>query len=224
MTTHATPQATPGIEASTARPRTRGLLTAAALAGPFFYVSSAAQALSRDGFDIRVHPLSQLATGGPGWIQQVSFVLAGLGVIALAVAHRRLVTTGAGARVAPIFLSVFGAGFVVAGCFPMDAQNGFPIGAPAGVVEMSWHSVVHTTAAAVSFVALAGACIALLVRSIRRRRVAASLGNGLVALVLLMPISPTESSIQIAVTGLVAFAWITVSALSLRRLAGRALA
>ncbi|WP_017586963.1 DUF998 domain-containing protein [Nocardiopsis ganjiahuensis] len=211
-----TPQTTrdPGTPAP--RMRTRWLLTSAALAGPLFYASSAVQALVRPGFDIRVHPLSQLATGGPGWVQQVTFVLAGLGVIALAAAHRRIITQGVGSRVAPVFLGVFGAGFVIAGCFPMDAQAGFPVGAPAGTVEMSWHSIVHTAAAAVSFVALAGACIALLVRSVRDRRVWASVGNGLVALVLLLPMSPTESSVQIAVTGLVAFSWVTVSALRLR--------
>jgi hypothetical protein len=47
--------------------------------------------------------------------------------------------------------------------------------------------------------------------------VGAAIGNGLVALVLLLPMSPTESSIQIAVTGLIAFSWVTVSALRLRR-------
>lgn len=217
MATTDTPQAERGLDTPVARAQTRWLLTAAVLAGPFFYVSSTVQALTRPGFDIRVHPLSQLATGGPGWIQQVTFVLAGLGVIVLAVAHRRVITQGAGSRIAPILLGVFGAGFVIAGCFPMDAQNGFPVGAPADVVEMSWHSIVHTTAAAVSFIALAGACIALLVRSIRRRRVWASIGNVLVALALLLPVSPTESSIQIAVTGLIAFSWVTVSALCLRR-------
>lgn len=217
MVTITTPQAVPGLHAPSARTQTRGLLTAAALAGPLFYVSSTVQALTRQGFDIRVHPLSQLATGGPGWIQQVTFVLAGLGVIALAVAHRRLITHGPGARIAPVFVGIFGAGFVLAGCFPMDAQNGFPAGAPEGIVDMSWHSIVHTASAAVSFIALAGACISLMVRSIRRRRAGASLGHGLVALVLLLPMSPTESSIQIAITGLIAFAWVTVSALRLRR-------
>lgn len=203
--------------ASPAHTQTRGLLAAAALAGPFFYLSSTVQALARPGFDIRVHPLSQLATGAPGWVQQVSFIVAGLGVFALAVAHRRIVTEGAGSRIAPMFVGIFGLAFVIAGCFPMDAQNGFPIGAPAGVLAMSWHAIVHTTAAVVSFVALAGACIALLVRSVRRRRVWASIGHALVAIAMLLPMSPTESSIQIAVTGLIAFAWVTASAIRLRR-------
>ncbi|WP_166852964.1 DUF998 domain-containing protein [Isoptericola sp. BMS4] len=200
-----------------ARPRTRTLLSAAALAGPVFFVSSAIHALARPGFDLRVHPLSQLATGASGGIQQATFVLAGLGVIALAVAHRRLVTQGVGRRLVPVFLTVFGAGFVVAGLFTMDPQRGFPEGAPPGVVEMSWHSVVHTAAAAVSFVALAAACLTLLVRHVRARHAWAAVGNGLVALVLLLPTSPTESSVQIAVTGLIAYTWVTVYALVLRR-------
>lgn len=197
--------------------RTPTLLVAAAVAGPIFYVSAAVQALSRNGFDLRVHPLSQLATGESGWIQSATFVLAGLGVLALAVAHRRVVTSGVGSRIAPVFLGIFGAGFVVAGCFSMDPQNGFPLGAPAGAVEMSWHSVVHAAAATLSFLGLASACIALLVRAIRRRRVWAAVGHGVTALVLLLPVSPSESSVQIAVTGLIAFTWVTVYALSLRR-------
>lgn len=198
-----------------ATPSTRRLLIVAAVTGPGFYGASALQAVLRDGFDIRVHPLSQLATGGLGWIQMISFVLAGLGGIALAVCHRRLVRIGAASRIAPIALGIFGAGFVMAGCFPMDAQNGFPVGAPEGAVAMSWHSVVHSAGAALSFTALAVACVALFVRAVRRRRVSAAIGNGLVAVVLLLPMSPTESSIQIAVTGLIAFGWVTVSAVRL---------
>ncbi|MEV0647065.1 DUF998 domain-containing protein [Phytomonospora sp. NPDC050363] len=200
-----------------ARRSTRVLLAGAMAAGPVFYASSLAQALARDGFDIRVHPLSQLATGGPGWVQAATFVLAGLGAAGFAVARRRVVSTGVGARLVPVFVAVFGVAFALAGCFPMDAQNGFPVGAPAGAVEMSWHSVVHTVAAAVSFLALAAACVTSLVASIRGRRVWPSVGHALVALVLLMPVSPTESSVQIAVTGAMAFAWVGVSAARSRR-------
>lgn len=197
--------------------RTRHLLTAAASAGLLFYVSSTVQALARDGFDLRVHPLSQLATGDLGWIQAVTFVLAGVGVLALAVAHRCIVTDGVGARVVPLFLGIFGPGFITAGCFPMDPQNGFPIGAPEGSVDMSWHAVVHSAAAALSFLALAAACIALLVRALRARRRWAAVGHGVTAAVLLLPVSPSESSIQVAVTGLVAFTWVTMYSLGLRR-------
>lgn len=198
------------------RASTRGLLLFAALAGPLFYLSSVVQALVRDGFDIRVHPLSQLATGDLGWVQVLSFVIAGAGGIALAAGYRRTRPTGIGRRVVPLFVALFGLAFVIAGLFPMDPQNGFPADAPSGPVEMSWHAIVHTSAAVISFVALAVACIVLVVREIRARRVAAAIGHGVVALVLLLPMSPTESSVQIALTGAAAFAWVSVMALRLR--------
>ncbi|WP_226531374.1 DUF998 domain-containing protein [Microbacterium paraoxydans] len=199
------------------RSSTRRLLLFAALAGPVFYLSSTIQATAREGFDIRIHPLSQLATGSLGWVQMLTFAVAGLGGIAFAIAYRRVRPEGIGLRLVPIFVGVFGTAFLLAGLFPMDPQNGFPVGAPEGVVTMSWHSIVHTSAAALSFLALAGAAITLLIREIRARRVAAAIGHGAVALVLLMPMSPTESSIQIAITGAVAFGWVSVMALRLRR-------
>ncbi|MEV6287754.1 DUF998 domain-containing protein [Kribbella sp. NPDC051770] len=193
------------------------LLTAAAIAGPFFYAVAIAQMLTRDGFDLRVHPISQLATGSLGWIQMISFVLTGLGVIALAVARRRLITEGTGRRAVPLFLGIFGAGFVLAGLFPMDPQYGFPTGAPEGAAAMSWHSVVHSIGAVVAFTALAVACIILVVDAVRRRATRAAIGHGFVALVMLLPMSPTESSLQIAFNGLVAFTWTTLYAVQLNR-------
>jgi hypothetical protein len=201
------------------RPATRVLLTVAAIAGPFFSAVAVAQLLTRDGFDLRVHPISQLATGSLGWIQMISFVLTGLGVIALAAARRRLITDGTGRRAVPLFLGVFGAGLVIAGLFPMDPQYSFPVGAPAGAVAMSWHSVVHSVGAVVAFTALAVACIVLVVDAVRRRARRAAVGHGLVAVVMLLPMSPTESSLQIALNGVVAFTWTTVYAVQLRRLA-----
>jgi hypothetical protein len=199
------------------RASTRRLLLFAALAGPVFYVSSFIQASTREGFDIRIHPLSQLATGALGWVQMLTFVVAGLGGVVLAVAYRQVRPDGLGRRLVPIFVAVFGAAFLVAGLFPMDPQNGFPRGAPDGVVPMSWHAIVHTSAAAVSFLALAVACITLLIREIRSRNTAAAIGHGIVALVLLLPMTPTESSVQIAITGAVAFGWVSVMAVRLRR-------
>ncbi|GAA1528038.1 DUF998 domain-containing protein [Kribbella lupini] len=200
---------------------TRPLLTAAAIAGPFFYAVAIAQMLTRDGFDLREHPISQLATGSLGWIQMISFVLTGLGVIALALARRRLITEGTGRRAVPLLLGLYGGGFVVAGLFPMDPQNGFPAGAPAGPVALSWHSVVHSIGAVVAFTALAVACIVLVVDAVRRRSAKAAVGHGVVAVVMLLPMSPTESSLQIALTGVVAFTWTTLYAVQLRRLTDR---
>ncbi|GIJ24232.1 DUF998 domain-containing protein [Micromonospora lutea] len=194
------------------------LLLAGALAGPVFFASAVAQMLTREGYDITRHPISQLATGSLGWIQITTFVLAGLGGLALAAGIRRTLTEGTGWRVLPIFVGIFGAGLVAAGVFTMDPEYGFPVGTPEGPVdEMSWHSIAHSTAAAVAFTALAIAAIALTVRHVRRRATLPAVLNGLAALILLMPMSPSHMSIQIAVNGMVAFTWTTVLALSLHR-------
>lgn len=219
MTAHLDHQARTESPTGARRESTRRLAVAAALAGPFFYASAIIQMLTRPGFDIRVHPISQLSTGSLGWIQIATFVLTGLGVIALAIVHRRVVVEGQGRRAAPLFIGIFGAGFVAAGCFTMDPQLGFPLGAPQGVVPMSWHSVVHSAAAAIAFSALAVACIVLLIRDIRRRDVWSAIGNGVTALVLLLPVTPESASVQVALTGVVAFTWTTVVALRLRRAA-----
>ncbi|MFK4730419.1 DUF998 domain-containing protein [Agromyces mediolanus] len=194
----------------------RALLLGSALAGPLFYAASLVQALLRDGYELGRHPLSQLAVGEGGWVQVLAFVIAGLGGLGLALGLSRVGEGRVSRRLASGFVAVFGLGFIVAGLFPMDAQHGFPAGAPEGAVPLSWHATVHVAAAAIAFLALAGACIVLLVQSIRRRRVWASIGHAATALVLLLPMSPTESSVQIALTGAIAFTWVTVLALRLR--------
>ncbi|MEW1587517.1 DUF998 domain-containing protein [Micromonospora vinacea] len=210
--------ATLAATAPTRRRSSERLLLAGSLAGPLFFASAVTQMLTREGYDITRHPISQLATGRLGWIQITTFVLAGLGGIALAVGARRTLTHGTGRRALPIFVGIFGAGLVAAGVFTMDPEYGFPVGTPDGPVdEMSWHSVAHSAAAAIAFTALAGAAIVLTIRHIRRRAVLPAVLNGLAALILLMPMSPSHMSIQIAVNGLVAFTWTTVVALSLSR-------
>ncbi|MCP3012209.1 DUF998 domain-containing protein [Nocardiopsis dassonvillei] len=209
--------ATPGLAA---RRTTAPLLLAGALAGPVFFASATAQTLTREGFDITRHPISQLSTGELGWIQIATFVLAGLGGLALAVGVGRTLTEGTGRRALPVLIGVFGAGMIAAGVFTMDPQYGFPAGTPDGpAAQMSWHGIAHSAAAAVSFTALAVAAVVLAVRCVRRRAVLPAVGNGAAALVLLLPMSPEHMSVQIAVNGLVAFTWTTVLSLSLRRAA-----
>ncbi|MEU5869244.1 DUF998 domain-containing protein [Nonomuraea sp. NPDC047529] len=203
--------------AATTRPSGH-LLLAAALAGPVFFTSAVVQMLTREGFDLARHPISQLSTGNLGWIQILTFVLAGVGGLALAAGVGRTLTEGIGRRALPVLVGIFGVGMIAAGAFTMDPENGFPAGTPdQPVAQMSWHGVAHSTAAALSFTALAIAAIVLAVRCARRRAVPAAAGNGAAALVLLLPMSPEHMSVQIAVNGLVAFTWTTVLALSLRR-------
>jgi hypothetical protein len=192
----------------TSRVTTRGLLIAGAVAGPLFAVLATGQILLRDGFDLRRHPLSLLATGGLGFVQIGNFVLAGLGVLCLALAVRRTITDGVGRRLLAPLIAVFGLGLIASGVFVMDPENGFPIGTPEGPTQaMSWHGIAHVVAATMAFTGLAGACIVLTVRMVRRRAGWAAVLNAGAALVLLAPINPAWASIQLAVTALVGFTW-----------------
>jgi hypothetical protein len=219
MTTTSTASAATSIDLAHGPARsTRTLLIAGALVGPLFAVLAAGQVLLRDGFDLRRHPLSQLAIGGPGFVQVANFVIAGIGVLCLAVAVRRTITDGVGRRWLAPLIAVFGIGLVASGVFVMDPENGFPIGTPEGPASaMSWHGIAHLVAATVAFSGLAAACIVLAVRMGRRRAGWAAVLNACAALVFLAPVNPAWASIQVAVNGLVAFIWTTAVALWLLR-------
>jgi uncharacterized protein DUF998 len=197
---------------------TRILLFAGAAAGPIFAAVATAQVLLHDGFDLRRHPLSQLATGGPGFVQIANFILAGLGVLCLAVGVHRTVTDGVGRRWLAPLITIFGLGLIASGVFVMDPENGFPIGTPDGpAATMSWHGIAHLVAATVAYTGLAAACIVLTVRMARRHAVLAAVLNAGAALLFLAPVNPAWMSIQVAVNGLVAFTWTTAVAVWLLR-------
>jgi len=197
---------------------TRILLIVGAAAGPIFAAVATAQVLLREGFDLRRHPLSQLATGGPGFVQIANFIVAGIGVLCLAVGVNRTVTDGVGRRWLAPLIAVFGLGLIACGVFVMDPENGFPIGTPDGpAATISWHGIAHLVAATVAYTGLAAACIVLTVRLARRRAVLAAALNAGAALVFLAPVNPAWMSIQVAVNGLVAFSWTTAAAVWLLR-------
>jgi hypothetical protein len=219
MSATSTAPATTAIELpSGSRVSTRVLLFGGAVAGPLFAILAAGQVLLRDGFDLRRHPLSLLATGGPGFVQIGNFILAGLGVLCLAIAVRRIITDGVGRRWLARLIALFGIGLVASGVFVMDPENGFPIGTPEGpVAAMSWHGIAHIAAATVAFTGLAVACIVLTVRMVRRRAGWAAVLNACAALVFLAPVNPAWASVQLAVTALVAFTWTTALSVWLLR-------
>lgn len=199
---------------------TRRLLTVAAASGPAFFAVAIAQMLTREGFDLSRHPISQLATGGPGWIQIANFTAMGAGMIALAVAHRRVVTTGVGRRALPVLLTIFGVGLVGAGVFVMDPEYAFPVGTPDGpAAAMSWHALGHMVATGLAFTALSISCVVYAVRALRQRprRVLPAVGSIAVAIVCNLPMSLDTYSIQIAVNAAIGFGWASLLALHLRR-------
>jgi hypothetical protein len=135
----------------------RSLLQAGAFAGPLFVVSSLVQASVRAGFDPAQHPPSALALGGAGWVQVLTFVLAGTGFMAGAVGLRRTIS-GRQGRTAPVFIGVFGLALVAGGLFRMDPAFGFPPGTPDGTGDsVSWHAAIHGILFPLGFVSILAA-------------------------------------------------------------------
>lgn len=187
------------------------LLAAGAVAGPLFAAVATAQLLTRDGFDLRQHPISLLSVGAGGWIQIANFIVAGALLIAFAVGIGQAIPVGRASKWGPRLLGVFGAGFVIGGAFPADPSNGFPVGAPETV---TWHGIVHGAGPALAFNALTVACLVF------ARRFHAEGRHGLVtysvatavALPVVMAPVPTWIGVRMAVGVLLAFAWIAVLA------------
>ena len=111
--------------------RRSSLLLCGLLAGPVYVITGLAQALTREGFDMKRHALSQLSNGRLGWIQIANFLISGLLVIAGAVGLRKVLKGSRGGTWGPLLLGVYGVGLLGAGVFIADPGNGFPPGMPA---------------------------------------------------------------------------------------------
>ncbi len=199
---------------------TAALLGCGLIAGPLFIVASFAQALTREGFDLKRHAIRMLLLGDRGWIQIANFELTGLLVLASAVGILRVLGPARANRWGTLLLSGYGLGLVVAGLFPPDPGLGFPAGAPAGMPsEMSSHAVVHTLAFFVSFISLIAACF-VFARIFGRGGSSGwarySLATGLVPLPLIaLSLALGGSGIPLFIMGVITSAWVAAVPLRL---------
>jgi hypothetical membrane protein len=199
---------------------TRGLLTCGVIAGPVFVAAAIAQILTRDGFDLRRHPLSLLSVGEHGWIQVTNFILAGILSILFSMGMARLLTDGPGSRWGPRFCALFGIGLVIGGIFKADPALGFPVGAPEGYPShLSSHAMVHAFAPPLAFLSLIGGLLVIARRfaaeGLRRTAVFSRIAAA-VCLVLSVPVGP-GFSVRLFVAVAVAFACVAGYALYLLR-------
>jgi len=134
------------------------------LAGPLYLIVGLAQALTREGFDMRRHALSLLSNGDLGWIQIGNFLLSGILVIAGAVGLRRRLRGSRGGTWGPRFLIGYGVGLIGAGVFVADPGSGFPPGTPMQSVGMSTSGLLHFVFGGFGFYALIAACFVFALR------------------------------------------------------------
>ena len=113
---------------------TRALLACGAVAGPVYVAVTMAEALTRDGFDMRQHRFSWLTTGDLGWIHQSNMVLVGVLMVLLAVGMRQMMRTGR-AVWGPRLLGLFGVAYIIGGMLTADAVAGFPPGTTPEMVQ-----------------------------------------------------------------------------------------
>jgi hypothetical protein len=137
---------------------TRALLAGGMVAGPLFIVVGLLQAFTREGFDLRRHPLSLLSNGDLGWVQVATFVVTGLLFAGAAVGMRRVLHPGRGGTWGPLLVGAVGVGMIFAGVFVADPADGFPPGTPPGRPDtLSWHSGLHFLVAGVAYLSLIAA-------------------------------------------------------------------
>lgn len=195
---------------------TRALLACGVAAGPAFVTVVAAQALTRDRFDLSRHPISLLSLGTLGWIQVTNFVIGGLLCGAFAVGLRRALHPGPAGTWAPRLVGVYGVGLIAGGIFVTDPALGFPPGAPTGTPEqVSWHGILHGIAPAVAFTAIVLACFVFVRRFAVLRRwgwATYSAATAITALALFAWPGQDGLSLRLAVAVVLTFAWTTALA------------
>ena len=199
---------------------TRAMLACGVIAGPLFVAIATVQLLTREGFDLRRHPISLLSLGEHGWIQVINFLFAGLLSIIFSVGVARVLTDGPGSRWGPRFFALFGVGLVIGGIFRADPALGFPAGAPEGYPEhITTHGMIHAFAPPLSFLSLIAACLVIARRLAAQGLRRAALITRIVAavcFVLSVPVGP-GFSIRLFIAVALAFAWVAGYGLYLLR-------
>jgi hypothetical protein len=122
---------------------TRALLACGAVCGPLYVTLTMAQALTRDGFDLKQHRFTLLTAGDLGWIHQANMVLVGALTVLLAVGVRQLMRAGRGAVWGPRLLGLFGVAYIIGGVLRADPVAGFPPGTTPEMVHTTWQGAVQ---------------------------------------------------------------------------------
>lgn len=114
----------------------RSTIRAVAGVGPLvFFTIATIEGLLRAGYDPVAQPISALALGPRGIIQEINFAILAVSLVALAWTMRAALGRGFAAIAAPGALVVMAIGVVLAGLFPMDAPGSAPT--PSGELHMA---------------------------------------------------------------------------------------
>ena len=137
----------------------RRLLTSGQLAGVLFCGVATYGIMTRPGFELQRHAISNLTLGEGGWAMIAAFMTSGVLTLLCAVGLSHIIMEGRGRRALPILIGLYGLGLIVAGIFPPPACCGFPAGTPEDQLPvMTPSAIVHSMAFMVAFASLIVAC------------------------------------------------------------------
>lgn len=140
-------------------PADRKLTSAGGLAGLIFCGVATYGILTRPGFDLQRHAVSNLSLGEGGWVMVAAFILSGLLTLLCALGLSHVLKEGRGHRALPILVGLYGIGLLVAGIFPPPACCGFPEGTPQDLQPvMTPSAIAHSIGFMVAFSSLISAC------------------------------------------------------------------
>jgi hypothetical membrane protein len=128
-----------GIAQARGRFSVARVLAIGGIVGPILFTAAfILQALFRAGYSHVAEPVSALAAGPNGWLQNVNFFVLGPLMVAYAVGLHLGVRSSRFGLLGPALLAVSGLGLVVAGAFPgaRDASGAFSVG-PGHVIGAS---------------------------------------------------------------------------------------
>ena len=128
------------------RLRTRRLLHCGVAAGPVFVAVFLLEGAVRDSYRPLRHPVSSLALGPRGWIQDGNFAVAGTLFLAGAVGLARAGDPVA-SRAAPALTGAAGAGLIGSAVFTTDPVGGYPPGTPDALTQPTRSGIAHNLAA-----------------------------------------------------------------------------
>ncbi|HWR13371.1 MAG TPA: DUF998 domain-containing protein [Terriglobales bacterium] len=202
---------------------TGALLACGFLAGPLYIAVTAIQAVTREGFDPRIHRYNLLTTGDLGWIHQANYIIAGVLMVLFAVGVRRMLPRDLGGLWGSRLFVLYGIAYISSGVFPADPVIGFPPGTLSHTT--TWHGLLQMASRSLSSIALVAASLVIArwfaAHGLRKwvwfSWVAVPISLAAFALVAIAGADTSTKNLAFLVPGIAMWVWVTAIAFHLYR-------
>lgn len=138
--------------------RSRWQFICGAAAGPLFVLIFLIEGAQRPDYSSIRHPVSSLAYGESGWVQNANFIAAGSLSLVFALGLRHAFRGKGGTRWGPLLVAISALCLIATAFFLTDPFSGYPPGTPGHPLQYSLHGLLHTAVSTGSFITLTAAC------------------------------------------------------------------